>query len=43
MGTDRKVRLFDPASGMHIEIGASGEFNIRNRAEEIVNHEIIYQ
>lgn len=28
-GTDRKVRLFDPASGLHIEIGASGEFNIR--------------
>lgn len=28
-GTDSKVRLFDPASGLHIEIGASGEFNIR--------------
>ncbi len=28
-GTDSKVRLFDPASGMHMEIGASGEFNIR--------------
>lgn len=28
-GTDSKVRLFDPASGMHLEIGASGEFNIR--------------
>ncbi len=28
-GTDSKIRLFDPASGMHIEIGASGEFNIR--------------
>ncbi len=28
-GTDSKVRLFDPASGVHIEIGASGEFNIR--------------
>ena len=28
-GTDSKVRMFDPASGMHIEIGASGEFNIR--------------
>lgn len=27
-GTDSKVRLFDPASGMHLEIGASGEFNI---------------
>ena len=28
-GTDSKVRLFDPASGLHIEIGASGEYNIR--------------
>ncbi len=28
-GTDSKVRLFDPASGMHIELGASGEFNIQ--------------
>lgn len=28
-GTDSKVRLFDPASGLHIEIGASGEFNLR--------------
>ena len=28
-GTDSKVRLFDPGSGMHIELGASGEFNIR--------------
>lgn len=28
-GTDSKVRLFDPSSGLHIEIGASGEFNIR--------------
>ncbi len=28
-GTDSKVRLFDPASGMYIEIGASGEFSIR--------------
>lgn len=27
-GTDSKVRLFDPMSGMHIELGASGEFNI---------------
>lgn len=27
-GTDSKVRLFDPESGMHLEIGASGEFNI---------------
>ncbi len=28
-GTDSKVRLFDPATGMHVELGASGEFNIR--------------
>lgn len=28
-GTDSKVRMFDPASGLHIEIGAHGEFNIR--------------
>ena len=28
-GTDSKVGLFDPASGLHIEIGASGEFNVR--------------
>lgn len=27
-GTDSKVRLFDPASGLHIEIGACGEFDI---------------
>ena len=28
-GTDSKVRLFDPGSGMHIEIGACGSFNLR--------------
>lgn len=28
-GTDSKVRLFDPVSGLHIEIGACGNFNIR--------------
>lgn len=28
-GTDSKIRLFDPMTGMHIELGASGEFNIR--------------
>lgn len=28
-GTDSKVRMFDPASHLPIEIGASGEFNIR--------------
>ena len=27
-GTDSKVRLFDPASGLHIEIGACGKFNM---------------
>lgn len=28
-GTDSKVRLFDPMTGMFIELGASGEFSIR--------------
>lgn len=28
-GTDSKVRLFDPASGLHVELGASGQFNVR--------------
>lgn len=28
-GTDSKVRLFDPSSGLHIEIGASGNFNLK--------------
>lgn len=28
-GTDCKIRLFDPISGLHLEIGASGTFNIR--------------
>lgn len=28
-GTDSKIRMFDPASGLHIEIGACGNFNIR--------------
>lgn len=28
-GTDSKVRLFDPASGLYIEIGASGNFSLR--------------
>ena len=28
-GTDTKVRLFDPSSGLHIEIGACGNFNLR--------------
>ena len=28
-GTDSKVRMFDPISGMHIEIGACGQFSIR--------------
>lgn len=27
-GTDSKVRLFEPNSGLHIEIGACGEFNL---------------
>lgn len=28
-GTDSKVRLFDPVSGLHVELGACGEFSIR--------------
>ena len=28
-GTDTKVRMYDPASGLHLELGAFGEFNIR--------------
>ncbi len=28
-GTDTKIRMFDPASGLSIELGAYGEFNIR--------------
>lgn len=28
-GTDTKVRFFDPASGLHIEIGAFGNFSLR--------------
>ena len=28
-GTDSKMRLFDPGSGLHIEIGACGSFNLR--------------
>ena len=30
-GTDSKIRMFDPATGLHVEIGACGEFNIRVR------------
>lgn len=28
-GTTSKIRLFDPKSGMHLEIGASGTFNLK--------------
>lgn len=28
-GTDSKVRMFDPISGLHIELGASGAFNLK--------------
>lgn len=28
-GTNSKVGLFDPISGMHVELGASGSFNLR--------------
>ena len=36
-GTDSKVRLFDPASGLHIEIGACGNFSLRvNNSRKLV-------
>ena len=28
-GTNSKVGLFDPASGLHVELGASGSFNLK--------------
>ncbi len=28
-GTDSKIGLFDPRSGLHVDLGASGDFNIR--------------
>lgn len=28
-GTDTKIRMFDPATGLHIELGACGTFNIK--------------
>lgn len=28
-GTDSKVRMFDPISGLHLELGACGTFNIK--------------
>lgn len=28
-GTDSKIRMYDPASGLHLEIGAYGEFNLK--------------
>ena len=28
-GTDSKIRMFDPVSGLHIELGASGTFNLQ--------------
>lgn len=28
-GTDSKVRMFDPATGLHIELGACGQFNLK--------------
>ena len=28
-GTDSKVRMFDPATGLHVELGACGEFSLR--------------
>ncbi len=28
-GTDSRIRMYDPASGLHLEIGAYGEFNLK--------------
>ncbi len=28
-GTDSKIRMFDPISGLHLELGACGKFNIK--------------
>lgn len=28
-GTDSKVRMFDPATGLHLELGACGQFSLR--------------
>ena len=28
-GTDSKIRMYDPISGLHLEIGACGTFNVR--------------
>lgn len=28
-GTDSKIRMFDPVSGLHLELGACGTFNIK--------------
>lgn len=28
-GTDSKIRMFDPGSGLHLELGAYGEFSLR--------------
>lgn len=28
-GTDSKIRMYDPISGLHLELGAFGEFNIK--------------
>ena len=28
-GTDTKIRMFDPVTGLHLELGASGTFNIK--------------
>ncbi|MBR1758946.1 MAG: SPFH domain-containing protein [Lachnospiraceae bacterium] len=36
-GTDSKVRLFDPASGLHIELGACGNFSLHvNNSRKLV-------
>ena len=28
-GTDSRIRMYDPISGLHLEIGASGSFNLK--------------
>lgn len=36
-GTDSKVRMFDPSSGLHIELGACGNFSLRvNNSRKLV-------
>ena len=40
-GTDSKVRLFDPATGLHVELGASGTYNFKiSNVEKFLFHVI---